>query len=175
MRVSPFLHLRALSPRSATVVRENAMRVDSELRTSTALGEKLRAADEMTPELMAEILNVTRRHVFWRGHRAKLLRLIDGRAWTDAALLLIELELPLWQIRRMAYDVGEWHCALSRQRELPDWLDQSIEAWHPDLALAILTAFVEAQQAMPLSRPGVPVVSRGPDADGIPLCCENFA
>jgi hypothetical protein len=143
-----------------------------------ALGEKLRTADEMTPELMAEILNATRRRVLLRGHRAKLLRLkelIDGRAWTDAALVLIELELPLWQIRRIAYDVGEWHCALSRQRELPDWLDQSIEARHPDLALAILTAFVEAQQAMPLSRPGVPVVSRGPDADGIPLCCENFA
>ena len=154
------------------------MRVDSELRTSMALGEKLRAADEMTPELMAEILNVTRRRVLLRGHRAKLLRLkelIDGRAWTDAALVLIELELPLWQIRRIAYDVGEWHCALSRQRELPDWLDQSIEARHPDLALAILTAFVEAKRAMPLSRPGVPVVPRGPDADGIPLCCENFA
>ena len=154
------------------------MRVDSELRTSMALGEKLRAADEMTPELMAEILNVTRRRVLLRGHRAKLLRLkelIDGRAWTDAALVLIELELPLWQIRRIAYDVAEWHCALSRQRELPDWLDQSIEARHPNLALAILTAFVEAQRAMPLSRPGVPVLPREPDPDGIPLCCENFA
>jgi hypothetical protein len=159
-------------------VRENALRVDSELRTSMVLGEKLLAADEITPELMAEILNVTRRRALLRGHRAKLLRLkelIDGRAWTDAALVLIELELPLWQIRRIAYDVGEWHCALSRQRELPDWLDQSIEARHPDLALAILTAFVEAQRAMPLSRPGVPVVPRKPDADGIPLCCENFA
>jgi len=41
-------------------------------------------------------------------------------------LALIDLELPPWQVRRIAYDEGEWHCALSRQRELPDWLDQSI-------------------------------------------------
>ena len=27
-----------------------------------------------------------------------------------------------WQVRRIVYDAGEWHCALSRQRELPDWV-----------------------------------------------------
>jgi hypothetical protein len=102
--------------------------------------------------------------------------LVDARAWTDAALALIELELPLWHIRRVTYDAGEWYCALSRQCELPDWLDQSIEARHQDLALAILTAFVEAQGATTSSgRPSVPVVSREVDADRIPLCCENFA
>ncbi len=40
----------------------------------------------------------------------------------------MELELPLWQVRRIAYDEGEWHCALSRERELPDWLDAAVEA-----------------------------------------------
>src|SRR5206468_6036629 len=69
---------------------------------------------------------------------ARIERLIQSQAWTDAALALIDLELPQWQIRRIAYDEGEWYCALSRQRELPEWLDQSIEGRHADLALAIL-------------------------------------
>ena len=77
---------------------------------------------------------------------ARLEQLIRTGAWTDAALALIDLELPLWQVRRLAYDDGEWHCALSRERELPDWLDQSIETRHADLALAILSAFVEARR-----------------------------
>ena len=86
--------------------------------------------------------------------------MIQLRAWTDAALALIDLELPLWQVRRIAYDEGEWHCALSRERELPDWLDQSIEARHTDLALAILSAFVEAQRiSAPSSQTSVPVVA----------------
>ena len=153
------------------------MRVDSEHRAPIALGEKLRAADVMSPELMSEILDVTCRRALLQSNGAKashLEELIDACAWTDAALALLELELPRRHIRRIAYDGGEWHCALSRQRELPDWLDQSIETRHPDLALAILTAFVEAQWAMPLSRPSVPVIPRKAD-EGIPLCCENFA
>ena len=60
-------------------------------------------------------------------------------------------------MRRLAYDDGEWHCALSRERELPDWLDQSIDARHADLALAILSAFVEARRVSgPESRTSVP-------------------
>ena len=57
------------------------------------------------------------------------------QAWTDAALALIDLELPMWQLRRIAYHDGEWYCVLSRECELPDWLDRSIEARHADLAL----------------------------------------
>jgi hypothetical protein len=77
---------------------------------------------------------------------ARLTRLIESGAWTDVALCLIDLEMPLWQVRRLAYDDGEWYCALSRERELPDWLDQSIEARHADLALAVLCAFVETRR-----------------------------
>jgi hypothetical protein len=106
---------------------------------------------------------------------ARVERLIQSGAWTDAALALIDLELPQWQIRRIAYDEGEWHCALSRQRELPDWLDQSVEARHADLALAILSAFVEAQRiSVPSSRPSVPAVR--PDLNPLyePVCSDNF-
>jgi hypothetical protein len=106
---------------------------------------------------------------------ARIERLMQSEAWTDAALALINLELPLWQVRRIAYDEGEWYCALSRERELPDWLDRSIEGRHADLALAILGAFVEARQiAAPASRPSVPVGS--PDLNPLyePVCCDNF-
>ena len=62
------------------------------------------------------------------------------------------------------------------QRELPDWLDQSVEARHADLALAILSAFVEAQRiSAPLSRPSVPAAR--PDLNALyePVCSDNFA
>jgi hypothetical protein len=96
-------------------------------------------------------------------------------ARTDAALAVIELELPQWQLRPIAYDGGEWHCALSRHRELPDWLDQSIETHHTDLALALLTALMEAQQLAPASsRPSVPPAPRA-EAFVAPFCCDNFA
>ena len=83
--------------------------------------------------------------------------------------------MPLWQVRRIAYDEGEWYCALSRERELPDWLDRSIEARHTDLALAILSAFVEAEHiTAPATRPSVPTVSRDVNPLYEPVCCDNF-
>ena len=103
----------------------------------------------MTAELISEFIGETCRRFPSIGQTEKTARieqLIQSRAWTDAALALIDLELPLWQIRRIAYDEGEWYCALSRERELPDWLDRSIEARHADLPLAILGAFVDAQR-----------------------------
>jgi hypothetical protein len=103
------------------------------------------------------------------------MRLIDAEAWADAALALIELELPLWQVRRIAYDEGEWHCALSRERELPDWLDAAVEARHADLALALLSAFVEVRAlAVDVSRPSVPSVRPVPDPLYEPVACDNF-
>jgi hypothetical protein len=85
------------------------------------------------------------------------MRLIDAEAWADAALALLELELPLWQVHRIAYDQGEWYFALSRERELPEWLERSIEAQHADLALALLSAFVEAHMlSIEATRPSVP-------------------
>ena len=159
------------------------MRFASDDRTSMTPSEKLRAADDMTPELMAEMLDVTCRRALLQSNASKALRLkqlIGARAWTDAALALIELELPLWHIRRVTYDAGEWYCALSRDRELPDWLDQSVQAHHQDLALAILAAFVEAQAVTtPLSQPSVPTVvptvRHETSATCVAASCDNFA
>ena len=106
---------------------------------------------------------------------ARVEQLIQSQAWTDAALALIDLELPLWQVRRVAYDDGEWYCALSRERELPDWLDQSIETRHADLALAILGALVEARRvSVPASRTSVPTVPQDANPMYEPVLCDNL-
>ena len=142
------------------------------------LSDRLRDAHAVTPELMADIVAAACRRFPSMGQSkktARIERLIASEAWTDAALALIDLELPLWQVRRIAYDEGEWYCALSRERELPDWLDRSIEVRHTDLALAILGAFVEAQRiAAPESRPSVPAVARETWPLYEPVCCDNF-
>jgi hypothetical protein len=158
---------------------DTAMPFLSEHRYPGELNDRLRDADTVTAEVMSEIVGEACRRFPSMGQSektARIERLLKSEAWTDAALALIDLELPLWQVRRIAYDEGEWYCALSRERELPDWLDQSIEAHHADLALAVLTAFVDAQQLdAPSSRPSVPSVRRVVKALYEPLCCDNFS
>src|SRR5258708_5757791 len=141
--------------------------------------DRLRDAPGANATLIAEIIDTACRRFPSMGQSEKTVRieqLIRSEAWTDAALALIDLELPLWQVRRIAYDEGEWYCALSRQRELPDWLDRSVEAHHADLALAILSALVDAQRiSAPQSRPSLPVVSRDANPLYEPVCPDNFA
>lgn len=143
------------------------------------LTARLREANGITPELIGGVIRTVCRRLPSVGQPEKTARiehLITSQAWTDAILALFAFELPQWQVRRIAYDEGEWHCALSRLRELPEWLDQSIEAHHPDLPLAILSAFVEARlSSAPSSRTSVPAVPREPGVPCEPLCCDNFS
>ena len=143
------------------------------------LDDRLRDASAVTPELMSQIIDETcRRYPPIRRTRKSLgiEQLIQSGAWTDAAFALIDLELPQWQVRRLVYDEGEWHCALSRQRELPEWLDQSIEACHADLPLAILTAFVDARRIdTPSTITSVPTAPRHADMLCGPVCYDSFA
>src|SRR5882724_361189 len=143
------------------------------------LNDRLRDTPTATPALMSKVIAQTcRRFPSMRQTEktARIERMIGSGAWTDAALALIDLELPQWQVRRIAYDEGEWHCALSRQRELPEWLDQSVEAHHSDLALAILSAFVDAQRVTaPSSRTSAPTVPREVNPLYEPVLSDNFA
>lgn len=145
----------------------------------TPLADRIHDACGVTADFLSDFIRATcRRSPSAAGSTkaARIERLIKSQAWTDAALSLIELELPQWQVRRLTYDGGEWHCALSRQRELPDWMDQPIETRHADLALAILSAFVEARRIGTSSqRTGAPGALRCVDAVYEPLCSENFA
>jgi hypothetical protein len=148
-------------------------------RGVSAFADRIRDANAVTAELVSDII----REICWRsasmrwtGGGGRIEQLIQAGAWTDVALALLELELPQWQIRRIAYDAGEWHCALSRQRELPDWLDQSIETSHTDLALVILSALVEARREGTFSaRTSVPAVACADTQPYARLCCDNFA
>jgi hypothetical protein len=144
------------------------------------LNDRIRETCAVTPELFSRIVAISAtssRHpsAARNSKVARIEKLAAAGAWADAAFELIALELPLRQLRRITYDGGEWHCALSRERELPEWLDRSIEARHSDLALALLGVFIEAQQlATSTSRPSVPEVKHEPAPVCI-LCCDNFA
>src|ERR1700710_1566121 len=147
----------------------------AEIQNPTEVGDRLHSVDAVTADIMSDVIGQTCRRFpsFEQNEKSfRLERLLESGAWTDAALGLIDLELPQWQLRRIAYDEGEWHCALSRQRELPDWLDSAIEARHADLALAILSAFVEARRASTsTSRTSVPTVSRNRNPLFEPVSC----
>ena len=150
----------------------------SEHQNPAELGERIRNADAVTTDIMSDVIGATCRRFPSLGQSEKSLRLerlLESGAWTDAALALIDLELPQWQLRRIAYDEGEWHCALSRQRELPDWLDAAIEARHADLALAMLGAFVEARRiAAPTIQTSVPAVPQDASPMFEPMLCDNL-
>jgi hypothetical protein len=160
-------------------MRDDAMLLSLQRHDCRQLNDRLRNADAVTAELISEVIDETCRRfpsMGQTGKTARIERLIGSGAWLDAALALIDLELPQWQVRRIAYDEGEWHCALSRERELPEWLDQSIETRHADLPLAILSAFVDARRAsQPSGRTSVPTVARDPNPLYEPVLSDNFA
>ena len=136
------------------------------------LVDRLHDAPAVTADLISQVIGKPSRRL-----PVRIERLIDSGAWTDAALALLELELPQWQLRRLAYDEGEWHCALSWQRELPDWLDdRSIESHHADLAMAILGAFADARRKYaPPRKTSVPAAPWPASPHYEPVCCDNFA
>jgi hypothetical protein len=144
-----------------------------------ALAGQVSDADEATSDLFSRIIVETARRLWAPSEAAKAVQLHDlteAGALTQAALSLIELELPFWKLRRIAYDEGEWHCAMSRQRELPEWLDEAVEARHPSLTLAILSAYLETVGQIELSRvPSRPSVPQTRAEQYEPLYCENFA
>jgi hypothetical protein len=109
------------------------------------------------------------------GKTITLDRLIEAGAWTDAAITLIGFELPNWSVRRLVCEDGEWLCSLSRQPNLPIFLDEPAERSHAVLALAVLRAFVAARcrsAATQQMTASVPLVLPRP---AFVFCCDNLA
>ena len=140
------------------------------------LSDELRGAPGPGFDLFAKVIAgaCTRIPVAGKAGKAtRIEKLVESRAWTEAALALIELELPAWKLRRLVYENGQWLCSLSRYPNVPLALDDSVDASHEVLSLAILKALVkarlndsagEATSSVPQIRP----------AGEFPICCDNF-
>ena len=142
------------------------------------LANELRLAPAPTPELFSRVItDACRRLPILRsaGKTAQLDRWIETKAWTDAALALIELELPGWKLRRLAYDDGNWICSLSRQPNLPAPIDDTVDANHEVPALALLSAFVEARRRGSESKTSPATVPHVRSASATAICCDNFS
>ena len=143
------------------------------------LMEQLRLAPALTADLIANVIadSCTRLPVLNKtGKAGRLDQLIESGAWSDAALALIELELPAWKLRRLVYEDGEWFCSLSKQPNLPVEFDDTADARHEVLPLAILSAFVEARLGTSAARETTaPTVPQVQPTSGYAICCDNFA
>jgi hypothetical protein len=142
------------------------------------LKQQLRVAPALDARLVAIVVShaCTRLPVLKQsGKAAPIDRLIAAGAWSDVALALIELELPAWKLRRLIYEDGEWFCSLSRQPNLPVELDDTADARHEVLPLAILSAFIEARgrtrTSPETSSTAVPQI--WPTSDYM-TCCDYF-
>jgi hypothetical protein len=142
-----------------------------------ALESALRNAQEPSLDLLMQIKSSVCTRIL---HLAKtetidrLFHLAQIGAWTDAALALIELELPFWRVRRLAYENGEWLCSLSCRPNLPLTIDDCAEATHEILPLAMLCAFVEACRKRYTMRESVSIVPRIQLWPEQTICCENY-
>lgn len=137
----------------------------------------LRRAPAPTDALIQSLIRATctRLPNLRKDGTARIERLIAAGAFIDAALAIIACELPQWQLRRLAYDAGEWHCALSRQPQMPEALDDSADGHHENAALAILDAFVEARRHAPAVREPARTVPQVRPTAGQMVCVDNFA
>ena len=140
------------------------------------LEERLRHAHAFTPDLISDVITkaCTRFAAHGATSIARVNRLIEAGAWTDAALAMVELELPSWKLRRLIHEDGEWLCSLSQQPNLPVALDDTAEASHQVLPLAILGAFVEARQRTEGMFETSQAVHQIRPISGYAVCCDNF-
>jgi hypothetical protein len=145
-----------------------------------ALQARLRRTQAVTPEVMGDVLALLGERYSAAPYVAQAKRidaLIEAEAWVDAGLALLDLELPQWKLRRIAYDDGEWRCCFGKLWPLPEWLDDAVEVGHPILPLAILGALLEARipalTFAPANDRWVPSIPLPRDTEYV--CCDNFA
>ena len=132
-----------------------------------------------TPALSSDLVTCLRNCIpktCRHGTRERVERLLAAGAATDAALTLIALELPGWQLRRLVYEDGEWFCSLSRQPDVPCDLDDTADARHEIAAQAIAAAFLEALcKSAQEPRSSLPPGLMMRRASGCVVCCDNFS
>jgi len=142
------------------------------------LQEQIHRARTITPGLIADVIARACASVRaqYRSVKTRVLDLIESGAFADATLALLESELPQWKLRRLIYEGGEWHRALSKHVDLPPEIDDMAEGNHESLPLAMLSAFVEANRqrlnADETRRQPVPLVGI---TRGYAVCCDNLA
>ena len=143
------------------------------------LAGKLRLAEVLTSDLVAEVVaeTCTRMPLLnkFGVEAVQFDRLTKTSAWTDLAIPPIGLELPTWKLRRLVYEDGAWFCSLSKQIEVPVELDDTADASHESLPLAILSAFIEAPRRSTAHAVETQTVPQIRPAQGCAICCDNFA
>lgn len=146
-------------------------------RPLEGLEDRIRRAPAPSPVLISDIVAhaCTRLPTMKKaGKFPGFDRLIEAEAWFDVALALLKTELPSWSIRRIIYDGGEWFCSLTNSPNLPTALDDTADAHHQSLPLAILGALLEARKRALPAPATVPVASeKHPNAIGV-VSCDNF-
>jgi hypothetical protein len=138
------------------------------------LGDELRSAPSPGFDLFAKVIASACTRIPVAGKATRIAKLIEASAWTDAALTVVELELPAWKLRRIVYENGEWLCSLTRQPNLPVGLDEHVDAVHAVLPLAILQSFLEARRASNDDDATRSLPSRIRPANDLMICCDNF-
>ena len=140
------------------------------------LAEQLRSARALTPDLMSAVVAgaCARLPLLNKVWALRIEALAKAGAWTDAALLILELELPAWRLRRLVCD-GEWLCSLSRQPNLPLDLDDTADGRHAVLPLAILSAFLEARGRTVAGEARVLAMPQAGARLGYAVCCDNYS
>jgi hypothetical protein len=155
--------------------------LDRESRLSD-LQDQLRRAQVVTADLMSKVVAGACTRIAMpscAGEAARIDRLIASEAWTEAALALVELQLPQWRLHRLVYEENTWVSSLSQQCDPRVWLSDCAETRHQSLPLAILGALIEAQQcSAPSSSQTASSVPQCGAKSSLPLeimCCDNFA
>jgi hypothetical protein len=142
------------------------------------LDEELRVASQLDRSLFTKIIVGACRRIAVLSkseESARIERLIEAGAWTDAVLAVIALELPDWRLRRLEYDSGQWFCALSRGPNLPAMLDDTADANHELMPLAILRAFFQARRVAEIAPRAISPAPQASAGTGNIICCDNFA
>lgn len=142
------------------------------------LAHRIGAAQDVTADLLADAVAEACADIpaLKTTRAARVHQLIAAGAWTDAALALIELVLPAWHLRRLVCEDGEWHCSLSQELAVPEQVDDTADAHHPLLPLAMLGAFEEARR-----RSGAPsdspfrLIPRVRTSTDHAINCDNYA